>query len=184
MARAAAEDEFHDFVQARWSSLVRYAYLLTGDPMPAEDVVQVALERSWRRWRQVAADRPESYVRTAIARTAVSRHRARRRRVTESPLDLAVQPVPLTGDEGPEQAESRAARELLWTELSALPPRMRAVVVLRIWEDLSEADTARVLGCSPGSVKSQLSRGMARLRESAALRQLAGPRAALTEGTR
>ncbi|HET9657136.1 MAG TPA: sigma factor [Kineosporiaceae bacterium] len=105
MTQIEAATEFHDFVQARWAYLVRCAYLLTGDPMHAEDAVQVALERTWRRWRQVVTDRPEAYVRTAIARAAISRHRARRRRVAESPLDGAPVPAAPTGGEGPQRVD-------------------------------------------------------------------------------
>jgi RNA polymerase sigma-70 factor (sigma-E family) len=163
--------DFQDFVQARWPSLVRYGYLLTGDRAQAEDLVQTALERTWRRWSSVRTDRPDSYVRTAMAREAISGHRARRRRVAEQPL--TGQEAPACGD----GAEGRAAREVLRTELLRLPPRMRAVVVLRIWEDLPENQVAAVLGCSTGSVKSHLSRAMARLRLSPALRDLVGLRA-------
>jgi RNA polymerase sigma-70 factor (sigma-E family) len=162
------DEDFHGFVQARWPALVRYAYLLTGDLGHAEDVVQVALEATWRRWRHVRTDRPEVYVRTAIARRVVSRHRMLRRRVAEAALgpDVTAQIADPT--------ERTAGRELVWRELRALPPRMRAVVVLRVWEDLSEQDTAAALGCSTGAVKSQLSRAMARLRERAALREAVG----------
>jgi DNA-directed RNA polymerase specialized sigma24 family protein len=77
--RRADTEEFRGFVSARWPELVRYAYLLVGDPHHAEDLVQIALERTWRRWREASVERPESYVRTAIARQAVSRHRRLRR---------------------------------------------------------------------------------------------------------
>lgn len=168
-----AERQFEDFVLARRGDLVRFAYALTGDVMHAEDVVQVVLERTWRRWSQVVGDRPEAYVRTAIARTAISRYRTLLRRVREAPLETVV-PLLAVGDDGARSAEARDMREVLWAELALLPPRMRVVVVLRVWEDLSEADTARLLGCSVGTVKSQLSRGMARLRERSRIRQLAG----------
>ncbi len=173
----AQDEDFHALVQSRWPALVRYAHLLTGDLGHAEDVVQVALEAAWRRWRHVRTDRPEVYVRTAIARRVVSRHRMLRRRIGESALTAAT-PEPAGGPRDP--GESAASRELVWRELCALPPRTRAVVVLRVWEDLSEQDTAAVLGCSTGSVKSQLSRAMVRLRERAALREAVGLPAAMT----
>ena len=158
--------DFRAFVDARWPALVRYAYGLTGDRGHAEDVVQVALERTWRRWRHVQADKAEAYVRTVIARLVISRWRARR--LTEVPLDRGGSPT----RDGPEEAH--AVHDVLWRELAALPPRMRAVVVLRFVEDLTEEQTARTLGCSVGTVKSQTARAMARLRERSPLLELTG----------
>lgn len=184
------DEDFRAFVLARWVALVRFAYLLTGDTGHAEDIVQTVLERVWRRWPRVRIDSPEAYVRTAIARQVVSRHRWLGRRVQEQPL--AAEPTAVPGSGGatgrgvtgwgvtgrmPDGTDDRALRELLWAEVRRLPPRMRAVVVLRVWEGLSEAETARVLGCSPGSVKSQLSRGLARLRASGPLQEEAAERA-------
>jgi RNA polymerase sigma-70 factor (sigma-E family) len=143
-----SDPAFREFVQARWGSLVRYGYLLTGDAATAEDLVQTALERTWRRWSHVRADSPDGYVRQAMAREAVSGHRRRSRRPRELPLEVA--------GEGPagssDPAEGRDARDLMWAELGRLPDRMRAVVVLRLWEDLSVEQVAAVLGCSKGSV--------------------------------
>ena len=161
------DEEFRAFVHARWPDLVRYAYLFVGDRQHAEDLVQVALEGTWRRWRRARVDRPESYVRTAIARRAASRHRWLSLRPAEWPA----------GDRVPHGAVTDATAELrdvVWAELAQLPPRMRAVVVLRLWEDLGERQTAEELGCSTGAVKSQLSRGLARLRSNPALRDAAG----------
>jgi RNA polymerase sigma-70 factor (sigma-E family) len=166
--------DFATFVEARWPALVRYAFALTGDRGHAEDVVQQALERCWRRWRSVRPDGCEAYVRTTVARLVISRWRARR--VTETQLGGTDRPV--AGD----PAESYALRDALWRALGELPPRMRAVVVLRFVEDLSEAQTAELLGCSIGSVKSHASRGVARLRTEPELTGLfdlvpgAGPR--------
>jgi RNA polymerase sigma-70 factor (sigma-E family) len=169
--RRADTEEFRAFVLARWPGLVRYAYLLVGDAQHAEDLVQIALERTWRRWREASVERPERYVRTAIARQAVSRHRWLRRRVREDPFSEHAFELPARADL---DIEAYVLRELVWQELGQLPPRMRAVVVLRIWEDLGENETAQILGCSVGAVKSQLSRGLARLRERTALRDAAG----------
>ena len=155
----SAEVSFRRFVAARWAALQRYAYLLTGDQQTAEDVVQTALEKCWRRWRQIRADSPEAYVRAAVANTAASRRR--RRRVPESPLDDVLHPPIAPGD----HAESHALRSGLWPALADLPPRRRAVVVLRVWEDCSVADTAQILGISTGAVKSQLSKAMTQLRQ-------------------
>jgi RNA polymerase sigma-70 factor (sigma-E family) len=149
--------DFAGFVEARWPALVRYAYALTGDRGHAEDIVQQALERCWRRWRTIRADGCEAYVRTAVVRLVISRHRVRR--VAETPLEGTDRPT------GSDPEESVALREVLWRALAGLPPRMRAVVVLRYVEDQTETEVARTLGCSVGSVKSQASRGVARLRE-------------------
>lgn len=152
--------EFRVFVAARWAALTRYAYLFTADHGHAEDLVQQALEQCWRRWGKVRVDAPEAYVRAAIANAAAAGWR--RRRVRESPLESAP-----AGREPtcPDPAAALVERNELWQAVQSLPPRMRAVVVLRLWEDLSEQQTARVLGCSTGAVKSHLSRALSRLRD-------------------
>ncbi|GAB3253524.1 SigE family RNA polymerase sigma factor [Kineosporia babensis] len=155
----SAEVSFRRFVAARWGALQRYAFLLTGDHQIAEDVVQVALERCWRRWDKIRADSPESYVRTAVANTAASRHR--RRRLPELSLEEIVRPPAQLYD----HAETQALRSGLWAGLNDLPPRQRTIVVLRLWEDRSVEETARVLGISAGAVKSQLSKAIAALRK-------------------
>jgi len=167
-AGESAEVSFRRFVATRWSALQRYAFLLTGDQQTAEDVVQVALEKCWRRWRQIRADSPEAYVRAAVANTAASRRR--RRRVPESPLEDLRRSPAAPGD----HTETQALRSGLWSALAGLPPRQRAVVVLRIWEDRSVTETAQVLGISTGAVKSQLSKAMARLRRDPQVRDTAG----------
>jgi RNA polymerase sigma-70 factor (sigma-E family) len=150
------QPDFRMFVDVRWAALVRFAYALTADQGHAEDLVQHALERCWRRWRHVRTDGAEAYVRTTITRLAISRWRARR--WAESPLSEAGDPA--TGG----HEENLALHDALWRELAMLPPRMRAIVVLCFVEDLTEAQTAAELGCSVGSVKSQTSRAMTRLR--------------------
>jgi RNA polymerase sigma-70 factor (sigma-E family) len=167
------ERRFRELVATRWTPLVRYAYLLTGDAGEAEDVVQTALEKAWRRWQTVQADRPEAYLRAVITNVVVSRYRWRVRRVAETawddvPYDRADTGAQLDG------ADARAVRAVIWQELHTLPSRMRAVVVLRLWEDLPEAEVAQILGCSTGSVKSQLSRALERLRSREELRALVG----------
>ena len=159
--REAADGTFDAFVAARWGSLVRTAYLVTADRGTAEDCVQEALAKVHRHWRRVEqGGAAEAYARKAVLNAALSLKR--RRRVREVPLD----------DAGPGSgatrggADSRTGLDVdLLAALRALPPRMRAVVVLRIVEDQSEAETARLLGCSVGTVKSTTSRGLARLRE-------------------
>lgn len=158
MSRSEREAELRVFVEARWSALVRFGYLLTGDRGHAEDLVQAALEKCWPKWRSITADSPERYVRAAMANLAASQWRRKRHR--EVPLDDAGHGPAHAGP-----ADGHAVRDEVWQLLHALPPRMRAVVVLRWVEDLSEAQTAQALGCSVGSVKSQSSRALARLRE-------------------
>src|SRR5687767_5066720 len=147
---ARSEHDFRAFVELRWTALVRFGYLLTGDWGAAEDLTQVALERTWRRWRHVRDERPEHYVKAAMANQMRSRWRLRRPEPTTVAEVVEREPVEGHGDR-------HALRDALWTELLRLPPRMRAVVVLRVWEDLSEAETAHLLGMSTGSVKSQMS---------------------------
>ena len=153
----AAHDDFRAFVQQHWAPLMRTAYLLTGDRGYAEDLVQSALEKTHRRWSRVSTmDAPVAYVRRAMVNTATSWRR--RRRVSEVPLLLTDAPA------GDPYAPIDQRQQML-AALRTLPPRTRAVLVLRYFADLSEAETAETLGCSVGSVKSQASRGLARLRD-------------------
>ncbi len=155
---AADEDDgFRAFVERWWAPLTRTAYLLTGDRGHAEDLVQSALEKTHRRWGRVGAmAAPEAYVRRAMVNTAVSWRR--RRRFAEVPL-LATDRT--TADDEYRHVDQR---QQVVAALRKLPPRMRAVLVLRYFEDLSEQDVAGALGCSVGTVKSQASRGLERLR--------------------
>ena len=151
----AGEHGFDDFVRGRSTALLRTAYLLTGDRGHAEDLLQQVLERVARRWSSIA-DSPEAYVRRALTNAAINRGRRRR------PVE-----VELLDRHDVETAAGHSAIELrdqLLRGLMQLPPRQRAVLVLRFFEDLSEAETAVALGCSVGTVKSQASRGLERLR--------------------
>lgn len=155
---ARRDDDFVAYVDARAASLLRIACLMTaGDRHAAEDLVQTALERAYVAWprikRQAAQD---SYVRSILTRAAIDRTRGRQRRG-----EVLVDEVPEAGDEvvGPED------RDELWTLLESLSPRQRAVLVLRYYEDLSEAEIAATLGISVGTVKSQASRALAALRQ-------------------
>jgi RNA polymerase sigma-70 factor (sigma-E family) len=154
----AARDEaaFEAFVAARSDDLLRTAILLTSDRGHAEDLLQTALVRAYRRWSRIAAADPYPYVRRILVTAAASwwRQRSTQEIVALPAVDLA----------GPDDTEAVADRERLADALAELPPRMRAVLVLRYAEDLSEAATAETLGCSIHTVKSQTSRGLARLR--------------------
>ncbi|WP_435059332.1 SigE family RNA polymerase sigma factor [Streptomyces sp. bgisy060] len=156
--QAKQEAEFQEFVRARWSRLVRTAYLLTGDVHHAEDLTQTALAKAYRSWRRVSrSDSPEAYVRRMLVNC--NSDQFRKRRVVEA---LTAAPPETAGhEEAVLQADERTA---LITALAGLPPRQRAVVVMRYWEDLSETEVAEVLGCSPGTVKSQASKALAKLR--------------------
>ncbi|WP_323373653.1 SigE family RNA polymerase sigma factor [Plantactinospora alkalitolerans] len=151
------DEQFRLFVRQQWGPLTRTAYLLTGDRGTAEDLVQSALEKTHRHWgRILRKDAPEVYVRRAMVNTAISWRR--RRRPLEVPL-LASDSEPV-----PDAYARVEQRQQLVLALRQLPRRTQAILVLRYFEDLSEADTASILGCSVGSVKSQASRGLARLR--------------------
>lgn len=157
----SAQDEaaFRDFAAAARPRLVRTAYLLCGDPHEAHDLVQVTLMRVHRRWRAIErTDLPQAYARRVLINLAASFWR-RRLRAPLVALTAAGEPA------GPDPAEAYGDRAELWQAVQSLPPRMRAILVLRYWEDLSEAETAAALGCSIGSVKSQASRGLDRLRD-------------------
>jgi RNA polymerase sigma-70 factor (sigma-E family) len=153
-----ARDEagFEAFVAARSDDLLRFARLLTRDRGHAEDLLQTALVKAYRRWNRIAADDPYPYVRKALVTSAAS---WRRLRTTQEIVSL-----PPHDPAGPDTTDHFADRELMADALATLPPRMRAVLVLRYGEDLSEAVTAEALGCSVSTVKSQTARGLARLR--------------------
>jgi RNA polymerase sigma-70 factor (sigma-E family) len=150
------EPEFSDFMAARWAPLYRTAYLLTGDPHEAEDLLQTVLARTCVRWGSIRDKRAaEAYVRQGLVREVQRTWRRRGRElVTDEPPDA--------GHGG--GLTTRADHLALWQEIRKLPPRMRATLVLRYFEDLTEAQTAEALGCSVGSVKSQTHHAMARLR--------------------
>jgi RNA polymerase sigma-70 factor (sigma-E family) len=156
----ADETEFDAFVVARSPGLLRTAYLLTGDEQRAEDLLQTALAKAWFSWRRIEWE-PEPYVRRILATTSASWWR--RRWVGETPTSE----LPETG--AATESDRVDARSDLWRALRRLPPRQRAVVVLRYLEDRSEAETAQLLACSPGTVKSQAAKALAKLRVDPAL---------------
>lgn len=149
---------FADFVRERSPELLRSAWLLTGDWHAAHDLVQVALEKSWPRWGR-RIDHPDAYVRRVMLTTYLS---WRKRRWT---AEIPTAELP----EAEATAERTDLRLTLLDVLTELTPRQRAVVVLRYFDDLSEAETAAVLGCSIGSVKAHASRGLQQLRATPGL---------------
>jgi RNA polymerase sigma-70 factor (sigma-E family) len=154
-------EDFDEFVAGNVEQLLKTAYLIAWDTGDAEDLVQECLFKVARRWPRVRRmTQPRAYARRVLVNLALdgARGRARRRGELDGPSALAVGPAPdpLVG------LETRA--ELI-DALAHLTPRQRAVLVLRYFNDLTEAQTAEVLGCSPGTVKSNASRGLARLRE-------------------
>lgn len=147
------EREFDDFVRSSADRLVRAAYVLCGDAGHAEDLVQLALVRTARRWR-TARRNPQAYTRRVLVNLVRDRWRNQSRRPAEAPLEVD---VPLA-DGG------SADHEALLAAVRALPDGQRAVVALRFLDGLSVAETADALGCSTGTVKSQSHRALATLR--------------------
>ena len=156
-----AGDDYVAFVTARQGALLRAAYLVCGDEHLAHDLLQDALVKLASRWERLRDEAPEAYVRQILYRDAVSRwRRTRRERLVDHQ------------DPGGDLARFRTREPVEgWVEgaavrqaLTLLPPRQRAVVVLRYYEDLSEADIATTLGISRGTVKSQASDAMRTLR--------------------
>jgi len=152
---------FAEFVAARGQALQRTAFLLTGDWALAEDLVQTALARAYPRWGQIRRDDPEAYVRRVIVNTWSSWWRRRWR--GEVPTET------LPEHAATDEYAGSDRRGALRAALDRLPRRQRAIVVLRYHEDMSEAQVAHALGISVGTVKSQASRALAKLRDDAAL---------------
>jgi len=151
----ARDADFTAFVRARGAALSRTAYFLAGDAHLAEDLVQTALAETYVRWHSIRGD-AEPYARRAL----VSANAAwwRRRSASEVPVNSTPDAA------GPDDTAAVAERVRVVEALRTLPARQRAALVLRFYDDLSEADTARALGCSVGSVKRHTSRGIEKLR--------------------
>ncbi|MFI9783175.1 SigE family RNA polymerase sigma factor [Kitasatospora sp. NPDC051984] len=154
MTRGTEDDLYTAFVAAAWPRHLRTATLITGDRLRGEELLQDCLVKLYVRWHRMATDDPHAYLRRMLVNGHVSWWRRRRRETLTAELP------DLPGRAGDEYGET----DELHRALRSLPTRQRAVVVLRHLEDLSEKDTASVLGCSVGTVKSQHSRAMARLR--------------------
>jgi RNA polymerase sigma-70 factor (sigma-E family) len=147
------EAEFDAFVVARSPALLRTAYLLVHDDALAEDLLQTSLTKAWFAWRRIEGE-PEAYVRRILVTTSASwwrRKWTRETPVADLPESAAVATEPSVWQD-------------LWDAIGHLPGRQRAVVVLRYLEDRTEAETARLLGCSVGTVKSQSAKALAKLR--------------------
>ena len=155
------EQDFVDFVAARWTPLYRLAYLLTASPTAAEDLLQTTFEKAYGSWSRISRmEFPEAYLRRMLTNALVSsRRRAWLREVSSDSVPEAA---------GETIEVGVLDRSLLWPLVCALPVRQRAVIVLRYYEDLSEAQIADVLGCAPGTVKSQTSAAMKALRRALA----------------
>ena len=162
-AVGAASGEFAEFVRAALPGLLRYGHALAGNPHDAADLVQGVLERIGARWHTVVrrTGDPMAYARRAMANAHVSRWRRTRR-------ESLVADLPDSDTYAVWQPD-RFADEPLWQALRALPPRQRAVIVLRYYDDLSEEEIAHTLGCSRGTVKSQASAALTKLRQHAGL---------------
>ena len=149
---------FTEFMSARSATLFRTAYLVVGDHQLAQDLLQESLIKTyvaWPRLRDVSS--AEAYTRKTIVTTAISwrRRRSFHERPTDVLPDMAV----------PDPGEAVTTHASMVAQLRTLPPRQRAAIVLRYYEDLSEAQTAEVMGCSVGTVKAQVSTGLKRLRD-------------------
>lgn len=161
-------DGFAQFVEARERALQRTAWLLTGDWGLAEDLVQTALARAWPRWERIRRhDEPEVYVRRVMVNTWMTwrRRKWRGERATEAMPDS-----PAPGDIASEVAVRMAIR----SALASLTNRQRAVFVLRVFDDLSEAQVAQVLDCAVGTVKSTMAQALAKLRHDPRLTEFMG----------
>lgn len=158
--RAADEAEFADFFKSTWDRLFRSTYAVAGDIQLAEDALQTAFAKAYTSWRRVrAADHPEAYLR----RMAINEVLGVRRRAwwrSEVTRDAINHPGIASHE------DMLLRRDEVWSALMSLPPRQRAVVVLRYYEDLSEQQIADALGCRPGTVKSQASTALRTLRRA------------------
>jgi RNA polymerase sigma-70 factor (sigma-E family) len=165
LKRVAADEQFERFVAEVTDAIVRTGYLMTWDLPETEDLVQETLLQVARRWKRVRSmDHPAAYARRILVNLVIDGHEQRTRRKDE--LDSDDGAVDGYVDDAAARALDGidATAEFRWA-LSALSRQQRAVIVLRYWEDLPEAEVAELLACSVGTVKSTASRGAARLRE-------------------
>ncbi|MFE9611705.1 SigE family RNA polymerase sigma factor [Streptomyces sp. NPDC006012] len=152
-----AGPDFEEFVAARGARLLRVAWMLTGDAHLAEDLLQTVLARVWPKWRRLSGENPEAYIRKALVNTYASWWQRRwRGEIPHGEVPDETAPGDPFASVDLEHSLSLVVRRL--------PPRQRAVVVLRYFEGLSVEETAQVLGCRPGTVKSQAARALNTLR--------------------
>jgi RNA polymerase sigma-70 factor (sigma-E family) len=159
-ARRPARDEVERLLAERGEHLLHAAIALTGSRSDGEDLLQAALERLLRRWDRIEGD-AEGYLRRILYNMAADGWRRRGAWLRKLPL------VHASSSQGPgtDAVDAVDLRDALGRALAQLPPRQRAVLVLRYWEELSQAETAELLGCAEGTVKSAAARGLQRLRE-------------------
>ena len=158
-----APPSFEEYVRDRHQELLRFAYLISGDAHLAADLVQDALERTGMAWRRIRRhDDPGAYVRRVIVNRYLNRVRSLRR---ERLVDRTPETVHIDAEPPDEQ---------LWRAILQLPKQQRTVLVLRFYDDLSDAQIAGLLGCSVGTVKSNASRALAKLRAMFAVPDLDG----------
>ena len=152
------DPDFEEYAATAWAWLYRCAYLLAGNHADAEDLAQATLLQAYRSWAKVRdAEQPRAYLRRMLTNLYVSQKRPKSRRL-EVLTDVPVEPRHPREQGGPED------RMVLWPHISSLPPRQRAVIVLRYYEQLSEREIADALGCSTGTVKSTAHRALTSLR--------------------
>lgn len=155
--------EFTSYVRTKGPALLRTARSLTPNVSDAEDLLQTALTKTYLAWERIDDHRAlDSYVRRTLVNTRTSQWR--KRRVDEYATDELPEPGAATAA-GPDAAEQQAERDAMMRAISRLPARQRTMVVLRYYEDMSEAQTAEALGVSVGTVKSAVSRALSKLRE-------------------
>jgi RNA polymerase sigma-70 factor (sigma-E family) len=161
MAPDRAVADLESFLAERGQPLLRTAVLLAGSKEAGEDLLQAALERLLRRWRTISGD-PEGYLRRILYHLAADNWRQQRAQQRQLRLLRSGAAATAVATDGTAEID---LRDSLVRLLRQLPPRQRAAIVARYWEELSEAECAQLLGCSVGTVKSATSRGLRRLRE-------------------
>ena len=168
MPVCTSAEEFTAYVRNRRPVLLRTARSLTPDPCDAEDLLQTALAKTYLAWERIADQGAlDGYVRRTLVNTRTSQWR--RRRLDEFACAELPEP-PGRIASAPDPADHQADRDAVWRAIGRLPPRQRAMVVLRFYEDLTEGQTAEVLGVSVGTVKSAVSRALVKLRTDPELR--------------
>jgi RNA polymerase sigma-70 factor (sigma-E family) len=152
------EESFEALVAARGPALLRLAVMLTGSAQDAEDLLQATLAKAWPNAERIAGmAAPAAYLRRIMVNEHLGSHRRRR---------LSVVPLGDHDLPAPDPTASRGSTDLAWRVLATLPPKQRATLVLRIYEDLADAEIAEILGSSEAAVRSNASRGLAALRTS------------------